>query len=78
MRRLLSKIWSFWKRLALAVARVNTEIIVFLFYFVIFMPFGFILRLLGHDPLRRRLRESSNWQKVNIGRFDWKRASHQS
>lgn len=67
-----------WKRFAHFIGRVNTEIILFLFYFLIFVPFGLILKLFGHDPLKKKIKGSSNWQDVKIGEFAPDRASHQS
>ena len=58
--------------------RVSTEIILFLFYFLIYVPFGLILKLFGHDPLKIKIKKNSNWQDVKIGEFDSERASHQS
>ncbi len=78
MKTFFAKIWSGWKTFARAFARVQLEIILFVFYFLIYTPFGLIMRLFGFDPLRTRLKSETNWQDADIGRFDKERARHQS
>ena len=78
MKKILSKIWAGWKKFAHLLGRVNTEIILFLFYFLIFTPFGLLTKLFGHDPLNRKIRGNSTWREVKIGKFDQEKASHQS
>ena len=78
MKNILSKIWAGWKKFAHILGRVNTEIILFLFYFLIFTPFGLAAKLFGHDPLNKRKRGQSNWRETSSGEFDREKASHQS
>jgi len=78
MRKFLSKIWAGWKRFAHILGRINTAIILFLFYYLIFAPFGMVMRLFGYDSLRKKSKGKSNWQEVKIGEFEQERASHQS
>jgi len=78
MKKSLSKIWAGWKKFAHILGRVNTEIILFLFYYLIFTPFGLATKLFGFDPLSKKGRGKSGWQEVNIGEFDQEKASHQS
>lgn len=78
MKKFLSAIWNGWKKFAHTFGRVNTEIILFLFYFLIFTPFGLLLKLFGFDPLKRKLKRNTGWQDIEIGRFDMEEASHQS
>ena len=51
-----------WMRMAAALGYVNTRIILGVLYFVVFVPFGAVMRLF-RDPLDRRLDDdrSSNW-----------------
>ena len=59
-------------------ARVQTVVIVTLFYFLIISPIGFVLTLCGWDPLDRRgfrrsagdERALSNWQPIKKSRDD--------
>ncbi|HDL02497.1 MAG: hypothetical protein DRP46_13855 [Candidatus Zixiibacteriota bacterium] len=78
MKKFLSKIWSGWKRFAHILGRVNTEIILFLFYYLVFTPFGAALKLFGYDPLGSKVKGDSGWREVKIGEFDPEKASHQS
>jgi hypothetical protein len=43
-----------WMALAEAFGYVNSRILLTLFYYLILTPLGAILRLMRHDPLRRR------------------------
>ena len=78
MKILLSRIWAGWKRFGRLLGAVQAEIILFLFYFLIFTPCGLIMRLFGYDSLRTRKRDQSNWQNAGLGQFDKEKASHQS
>jgi hypothetical protein len=78
MKADLSRLWVIWKRAARSVGRFQTELLVSLFYLVIFLPFGLILRLLGYDPLRQKKPDKTNWQERGMGDFDRDRALHQS
>lgn len=78
MKLFLKKLWIGWTKFAHFIGRVNTEIVLFLFYFLIFTPLGLLFRLFGFDPLRNKFSGKSNWQKIESGDFDLKKASHQS
>ena len=43
-----------WMRLAAILGWVNSRILLGLLYYGVFTPLGFLLRLAGRDPLRRR------------------------
>jgi len=43
-----------WMRLAAILGWINSRILLGLMYYVVFTPLGFVLRLAGRDPLRRR------------------------
>ncbi len=43
-----------WMRLAAALGYVNSRVLLTLMYFLAVTPYGFVSRLLGRDPLRRR------------------------
>lgn len=78
MKNILKHFWLGWKRFARAFGAMQAEIIFFLFYFLIFTPFGLILKIFRYDPLHRRLKGAGNWQDTQIGSFDKERARHQS
>jgi hypothetical protein len=60
------------------IGKIQAELILFLFYFLIFTPYSYVLRLFGHDPLRLKRQVSSNWQDIDLGRFDQERMKRQS
>jgi len=43
-----------WLALAIVLGRVNSAIFLFLTFFLVLTPLGFVLRLLGRDELSRR------------------------
>ena len=53
-----------WMMFAEKVGWVNTRIILFLLFFVMFMPIGFIMRLFGHDPMRKRFDTGADSYRV--------------
>jgi hypothetical protein len=51
-----------WMRFAAALGHVNSRVLLSLMYYLVFTPYGFIMRLAGRDPLRRRAkRQASYW-----------------
>jgi hypothetical protein len=51
---LLARPHRAWLQLARFLGRVNSAIFLFLTFFLVLAPLGFVLRLLGRDELRRR------------------------
>ncbi|MGB5737174.1 MAG: SxtJ family membrane protein, partial [Thiohalocapsa sp.] len=49
-----------WMRFGFAISRVTTPLILSLVFFLVFMPAGLIMRIAGHDPMRRRLSADSD------------------
>jgi hypothetical protein len=47
-------IYKPWMKFAEALGWVNTRIILFVVFFLLFFPIGLVLRLCGHDAMRRR------------------------
>jgi Saxitoxin biosynthesis operon protein SxtJ len=43
-----------WMSLASALGYVNSRVLLTLVYYLVFTPYGFVMRLAGRDPLRRR------------------------
>lgn len=52
----LRPVYRGWMRFGLLLSRITTPLILSLVYFLLFVPVGWIMRLSGHDPMRRRLR----------------------
>lgn len=60
----LAPIYRAWMTLALALAGVNTRIILGLLFYACFTPGGLLMRWRGRDPLDRRARgiRDSHWK----------------
>ena len=53
-----------WMAAAAVIGAFNTRVILTLSYYIVVTPFGVMMRLLGRDPLDRRLETGdSYWQK---------------
>ena len=51
-----------WMRFAAALGHVNSRVLLTLMYYLVVTPYGFVSRLAGRDPLRRRgARGESYW-----------------
>ncbi len=51
----LRPVYSAWMKFGSVMNWINTRLILGLAFFLIFMPFGLVMRLLGKDPMRRTL-----------------------
>jgi hypothetical protein len=65
----LAPVHRIWMTLARALAWINTRIILFLLFYVVLTPVGVVMRLLGRDPLKRKLDRacSSYWITLKPG-----------
>jgi|GEM_PF-1793556 hypothetical protein len=61
VRRLGKRFFAAWKRFALFVGLVNTHLLLFLVYWLVFGPFSLALKLLGKDHLRLRPRQADSY-----------------
>ncbi|MBC7933709.1 MAG: hypothetical protein H7Z38_24370 [Rubrivivax sp.] len=43
-----------WMRFAVALGHINSRVLLTLMYYLAITPYGFVSRLVGRDPLRRR------------------------
>lgn len=73
--RSLRPIYRGWMHFGLLMSRVTTPLILGLVFFLVFVPVAAVMRLLRHDPMRRRLqpgaesyRETS--QPITPGSFE--------
>lgn len=55
-----------WGRFAFRVGHVNNHLILGLFFYLVMLPTGLMMRLFGQDPMARRLmpKSESYWQPV--------------
>ena len=61
-----------WMPVAKFIARVLTWLLLTLAYYLVFTPFGIVMRILGKDPLHRRFRPdaATYWETRDDGPFD--------
>lgn len=75
--KLLKAFYKAWMKFAHALGWVNTRIILSLVYFIIFTPMALFFRVIGKDPMERRLETvSSYWIKrepTEFRREDYRR-----
>jgi hypothetical protein len=50
----LRPVYTVWMAVGEVLGRINTRIILGFAFYVIVTPIGLVMRLLGHDPMRRR------------------------
>jgi hypothetical protein len=62
--KLLEPLEAVWMGFAGILGAINTRIILGVFYFLIFVPLGFVMRLFGRDTMKRRKLAGSttNWE----------------
>ena len=60
----LRPVYKWWMKFGEAIGFVNSRIILGFVFYAIFMPAGFIMRLLGNDPMRRKLDADSTTYRV--------------
>jgi hypothetical protein len=58
--KVLNRIWAGWKKYGQMIGDFIARLVLTLFYFTIFLPFGVGVRLLG-DPLGLRRGEEIKW-----------------
>lgn len=56
----LRKVWEAWKRFGHFMGDLIGRLVLTVFYFTLFMPFGLGVRFFG-DPLAIRARDRSKW-----------------
>lgn len=64
----LRPVYKIWMKFGAVLGFINTRIILGVFFYVIITPVGAIMRLLGHDPMRRKLDDNHSYRipsKVN-------------
>ena len=59
--RLLSPVHTVWMAAAHALGWFNTRILLGVVYFVVMTPTGIVMRLMGRDPLDRRLKDRPSY-----------------
>ena len=58
-----------WMKFAVLLGHVNSRVLLTLFYYLAVTPYGFVTRLVGRDPLRRRgAAQESYWVERKVTR----------
>ena len=81
MKKVFSKLRAGWKRIAHAIGRFQTRVIITVFYFLVIGPLGSVMRLLGWDPLdthKRKAARGTNWRPVRESEPDVESLRRQS
>ena len=68
-----------WMPVARGIARVLTWLVLTLAFYLVFAPFGIVMRMLGKDPLHRRFEPdaATYWETRNDGPFEADRLTKQ-
>ena len=66
----LSFVYKGWMAVGHVLGWINTRIILGIMFFILFLPAGIILKLLGKDPMARKLDKSLNSYRVTHKRPD--------
>ena len=76
---ILRPVFKLWLKIAHAVGWFNTQILLSIVFILIFIPIGLIMRLLGKDPMKRKMQsEGTYWEPYEIaGLKDKKRYERQ-
>ena len=61
--RLLYYPYKFWMKLGVALGWVNSRIILGLVFIIILLPISVIMRFIGYDPLRTKLKEVKTYRE---------------
>ena len=61
--RLLYYPYKFWMKLGLTLGWVNNRIILGLVFIIVLLPISVVMRLIGYDPLRNKLKEEKTYRE---------------
>jgi len=60
----LQPVYATWMKIGHAIGWVNTRIILGVLFYVLVLPMGLIMRLLGNDPMARKYDKSASSYRV--------------
>ena len=55
--------YKFWMKLGLTLGWVNSRIILGLVFIIVLLPISFVMRLIGYDPLRTKLKKVKTYRE---------------
>jgi len=63
----LRPVFQVWSKIAYFIGQVNTQVILTLLYYLVFTPYGLVMRLFGRDPLQRKLTSAGTyWESLEF------------
>ncbi len=68
--RLLGPVHRVWMQVAHALGWFNTRVLLGLVYFFVMTPIGIVMRVMGRDPLDRRLKDRPSYWVARTGQAD--------
>ena len=55
----LQPVYRLWMRFGLLLSKITTPLILGIVFFLVIMPMGLVMRLMGHDPMSRKLDDAA-------------------
>lgn len=68
----VAPLFYLWMAFAAVMGWINARIILTVIFYLMFFPLGFVMRLSGWDPLRRRMKEPQASYRIPSKRVDRK------
>jgi saxitoxin biosynthesis operon SxtJ-like protein len=62
--RILAPVYRAWMAAGEVLAWINTRIILGVVFYLVVTPIGLVMRLLGHDPMRRKFEQAGESYRV--------------
>jgi len=78
-KNIFKSIWEGWKKVAKAIGKVQTRIILFILYFLVIGPAAIVIRLLGKDLLDKRIDRKAKtlWKPYPAKKFSEESYRHE-
>lgn len=58
----LRPVYRAWMKFGAVLGQINSRIILFLFFYIVLLPVGLLMRLTGHDPMHRKRSEADSYR----------------
>lgn len=58
----LRPVYKAWMKVGETLGFINSRIILFIFFYLILVPMGMVIRLFGFDPMRRKHEDSASYR----------------
>jgi hypothetical protein len=78
LKPVLRPVYVVWMKFAFILGWLNTRLLLGVFFYLVVSPVGVVMRLVGRDPLTRKIdrSQSSYWMKRDPRPFNAKRYEH--